>query len=109
LHSLANAFLNIKNYKDATKYFKEYFEYFSIESIKICKELLNFIYPFVKYYQTTTYSDTTQLEKLDSMVKNAKEQLQQRFNECYKKQMNVYFDSLQINDENYIKPEENVS
>jgi len=34
-----------------------------------------------------------------------------RFHESlnYKKPMNVYFDSLQINDENYIKPEENVS
>ena len=34
-----------------------------------------------------------------------------RFHESlnYKKPMNVYFDSLQINDEYYIKPEENVS
>ena len=34
-----------------------------------------------------------------------------RFHESlkYKKPMNVYFNSLQINDENYIKPEENVS
>jgi len=73
LNYLASTYLSMRRYEEASKYFKEYFEYMDFNQEY---EIQWFIYAFVKYYQTEIQLNRpvqelqSLAEKLISLYKN---------------------------------------
>jgi tetratricopeptide (TPR) repeat protein len=96
LNSLASTYCRLKEFESALLYFKTYFEVFSVDSIEYTEDIVELIFPFVKYYQAALYlDDNATMVTLSQLGKVSVVTLQIIFKDCYQSQIQLIDESYQ--------------
>ncbi|MEZ8541591.1 tetratricopeptide repeat protein [Vibrio splendidus] len=83
LDLVASNHLSLQHYTDASCYFNDYFKHYSYQNIKHPDEVINFIYPIVKYIQATRRSNDDTLCNFKLMVDDFSSLMTTRFGSLY--------------------------
>ncbi len=91
LHNLGSVYLNIKDFKNSSFYFQEYFELFDMDFIESIDELPWLVYAFVKYYQAKLILNEN-VSSLDKYINEKIKYLKNKFENDYETQINEIYE-----------------
>jgi tetratricopeptide (TPR) repeat protein len=97
LKSLASTFAGVKDFKSAHSLFKAYFDDFSIETIEYVEGIMEFILPFVEYFQgILKLGDRSAIESQTQFAAESAQFFRDKFKNTYQQQIQLVHDGYEI-------------
>ncbi|TMX73107.1 tetratricopeptide repeat protein [Vibrio rotiferianus] len=87
LRTVASTHLRLQRYSDASHYFNDYFSLYCYQNIERLEEVIEFIYPLVKYVQATRRSDENCPYDFISMVDSFSSSVTTKFGASYQEML----------------------